>query len=33
MEGYFDHVVPPLEGLWWQENTQRVDYSRKEDFR
>lgn len=18
MEGYFDYVVPPLEGLWWQ---------------
>ena len=31
-EGYFDYVVPPLEGLWWQ-NTQGVDYSRKADFR
>ena len=19
IEGYFDYVVPPLEGLWWQE--------------
>lgn len=32
MEGYFDYVVPPLEGFWWQENTHGVDYSRKEDF-
>ena len=32
-EGYFDYVVPPLEGLWWQEDTQGVDYSRKKDFR
>ena len=29
LEGYFDYVVPPLEGLWWQEDTQGVDYSRK----
>lgn len=32
IEGYFDYVVPPLEGLWWQENTEEIDYSRKEDF-
>lgn len=32
MEGYFDFVVPPLEGLWWQEGIQGVDYARKEDF-
>ena len=32
MDGYFDYVVPPLEGLWWQEGVQSVDYSRKEDF-
>ena len=32
IEGYFDYVVPPLEGFWWQEDTQGVDYSRKEDF-
>lgn len=31
-EGYFDYVVPPLEGLWWQEGVQGVDYTRKEDF-
>ena len=33
LEGYFDYVVPPLEGLWWQEDTQGVDYFRKADFR
>lgn len=32
IDGYFDYVVPPLEGFWWQENTAGVDYSRKEDF-
>ena len=32
LEGYFDYVVPPLEGFWWQEGAQGVDYSRKEDF-
>ena len=31
-EGYFDYVVPPLEGLWWQEDTQGVDYTRKKEF-
>ena len=23
---------PPLEGLWWQENTHGLDYTRKEDM-
>ncbi|MFW5631089.1 MAG: GyrI-like domain-containing protein [Acetivibrio ethanolgignens] len=32
MEGYFDYVVPPLEGFWWQDNIKGIDYSRKEDF-
>lgn len=32
IEGYFDYVVPPLEGLWWQPETKGIDYSRKEDF-
>mgnify|MGYP005770522609 CR=1 FL=1 len=31
-EGYFDYVVPPLEGLWWQNGVQGVDYTRKGDF-
>ena len=33
IEGFFDFVVPPLEGFWFQEGTDGVDYSRKEDFR
>ena len=32
IEGFVEYVVPPLEGLWWQEGTSGVDYSRKEDF-
>ena len=32
IEGYFDYVVPPLEGFWWQENLDGIDYSRKENF-
>jgi hypothetical protein len=32
-EGYFDYVVPPLEGLWWMaDGLAGVDYSRKSDF-
>lgn len=33
IQGYFDYVVPPLEGFWWQEGVKGFDYSRKEDFR
>ena len=32
IEGYFSYVVPPLEGLWWQEGVCGVDYTRKEKF-
>lgn len=32
LKGYFDYVVPPLEGLWWQEGVHGVDYTRKKDF-
>ncbi|EOS32340.1 MAG: GyrI-like domain-containing protein [Kineothrix sp.] len=32
IEGYFDYVVPPLEGFWWQEGIEGVDYGRKEEF-
>ena len=32
IEGYFDYVVPPLEGFWWQEGVDGIDYSHKEDF-
>lgn len=34
IDGYFDYVVPPLEGFWWQgEDNPEVDFERKEDFR
>ena len=32
IDGYFDYVVPPLEGFWWQEGVQGIDYAHKEDF-
>lgn len=32
IEGYFDYVVPPLEGFWWQDGATNIDYSRKENF-
>ena len=33
IEGYFEYAVPPLEGFWFQEGVQGVDYARKGDFR
>lgn len=32
INGYFDYVVPPLEGLWWMDDIAGVDYSRKDEF-
>lgn len=32
IEGYFAYVVPPLEGFWWQENANEIDYQKKNDF-
>ncbi len=32
IEGYFDYVVPPLEGFWWQEGVHEIDYAHKEKF-
>ena len=32
IDGYFDYVVPPLEGLWKQEGIVGIDYKRKSDF-
>ena len=32
IEGYFDYVVPPLEGFWWQSGVNGIDYTHKEDF-
>ncbi|WP_294411512.1 GyrI-like domain-containing protein [uncultured Ruminococcus sp.] len=33
IEGYFDYVVPPLEGFWEQEGKVGIDYSRKSDLK
>ncbi len=32
IEGYFDYVVPPLEGFWWQDGVSGIDYAHKETF-
>ena len=32
IDGYFDYVVPPLEGFWWQGNNANIDYAHKENF-
>ena len=32
IEGFYEYVVPPLEGFWWQENIFGVDYSDKSTF-
>ena len=33
IEGYFDYVVPPLEGFWWQDGVIGIDYANKDSFR
>ena len=33
IEGYFDYVVPPLEGFWWQDDVDGIDCGHKENFR
>lgn len=32
MKGFFEYVVPPLEGFWWQDGVCGVDYSNKGSF-
>lgn len=32
IEGYFEYVVPPLEGFWWQDGAVTADYSNKDAF-
>ena len=32
MQGFFEYVVPPLEGFWWQEGIEGIDYSDKSTF-
>ena len=33
IDGYFDYVVPPLEGFWWQDGVDGIDYAHKENFK
>ena len=33
IEGYFDYVVPPLEGFWWQDGVTGIDYTHKGWFK
>ena len=32
IDGYFDYVVPPLEGFWWQDGMIGIDYAHKDQF-
>lgn len=32
IDGYFEYVVPPLEGFWWQNGVDGIDYTDKESF-
>lgn len=33
IDGFFEYVVPPLEGFWWQNNIEGIDYSKKSEFK
>ena len=32
IDGYFEYVVPPLEGFWWQYGRVGIDYNQKEEL-
>lgn len=32
IEGFFQYVVPPLEGFWWMDGIEGFDYTRKSSF-
>ena len=32
IDGFFEYVVPPLEGFWQQDGVDGVDFSRKDEF-
>lgn len=32
LKGYFQYVVPPLEGFWWQDGIVGIDYNHKENL-
>ena len=33
IDGYFDYVVPPLEGFWWQDGVRGINYDNKDSFK
>ena len=32
IEGFYEYVVPPLEGFWWQDGADGIDYADKSSF-
>ena len=32
IDGFFEYVVPPLEGLWWQDGIKGMDYNQKDQL-
>lgn len=32
IEGFFEYVVPPLEGFWWQKDATGINYADKSSF-
>lgn len=32
IDGFYEYVVPPLEGFWWQEHSESIDYADKSSF-
>ena len=32
IKDFFEYVVPPLEGFWWQDGVTEIDYKHKEKF-
>jgi hypothetical protein len=32
IDGYYEYVVPPLEGFWWQDGIKGMDYNRKDEL-
>ena len=33
IKGFFEYIVPPLEGFWWQNGSDGMDYGHKENFK
>ncbi len=32
IDGFYNYVVPPLEGFWWQDNVEGINYNDKNSF-